>query len=38
MTGPPATGPGRAAAGWPSWTCPRRRGRSSPAAWPSSTA
>ena len=21
MTGPPATGPGRAAAGWPSWTC-----------------
>jgi len=23
MTGPPATGPGRAAAGWPSWTCPR---------------
>ena len=22
MTGPPATGPGRAAAGWPSWTCP----------------
>ena len=22
MTGPPATGPGQAAAGWPSWTCP----------------
>ena len=32
-TGPPATGPGRAAAGWPSWTCRRRRGRSSPTAW-----
>jgi transposase len=30
MTGLRATGPGRAAAGWPSWTCPRRRGRSSP--------
>ena len=28
MTGPPATGPDRAAAGWPSSTCPRRRGRS----------
>jgi hypothetical protein len=28
MTGPRATGPGRAAAGWPSWTCPRSRGRS----------
>ena len=28
MTGPPATGPARAAAGWPSWTCRRRRGRS----------
>ena len=28
MTGRRATGPGRAAAGWPSWTCPRRRGRS----------
>ena len=38
MTGPPATGPGPAAAGWPSWTCPQRRGRSSPTAWPSSTA
>jgi len=38
MTGPPATGSGRAAAGWPSWTCPRHRGRSSPTAWPSSTA
>ena len=25
--------PGRAAAGWPGWTCPRRRGRSSPTAW-----
>ena len=35
---PPATGPGRAAAGWPSWTCPRCRGRSSPTAWRSSTA
>ena len=33
-----ATGPGRAGAGWPSWTCPRRRGRSSPTAWRSSTA
>ena len=31
-------GPGPAAAGWPSWTCPRRRGRSSPIAWRSSTA
>jgi hypothetical protein len=37
MTGPPATGPGRAAAGWPGWTCPRRRGRSSQVAWRSST-
>ena len=35
---PRATGPGRAAAGWPSWTCPRPRGRSSPTAWRSSTA
>src|SRR2546423_12256521 len=34
MTGPAATGRGRAAAGWPSWTCPPGRGRSSPAAWP----
>ena len=25
MTGPPATGPGPAAAGWPSWTCPPYR-------------
>src|SRR5271165_7488286 len=38
MTGPPATGPGRAAAGWPSWTCPPHHGRSSPTAWRSSTA
>ena len=38
MTGRPATGPGRAAAGWPSWTCPQCRGRSSPTAWRSSTA
>jgi hypothetical protein len=38
MTAVPATGPGQAAAGWPSWTCRRRRGRSSPAAWRSSTA
>jgi hypothetical protein len=38
MTGRPATGPGRAAAGWPSWTCRRHRGRSSPIAWRSSTA
>ena len=38
MTGPPATGPGPAAAGWPSWTCPPHHGRSSPTAWPSSTA
>ncbi len=38
MTGPPATGPGPAAAGWPSWTCRRHRGRSSPTAWRSSTA
>ena len=36
MTVRPATGPGRAAAGWPSWTCRRRRGRSSPTAWRSS--
>ena len=35
---PPATGPGPAAAGWPSWTCRRHRGRSSPTAWRSSTA
>ena len=28
MTAVPATGPGRVAAGWPSWTCPRSRGRS----------
>ena len=34
----PATGPGRAAAGWPGWTCPPHRGRSSPTAWRSSTA
>ena len=33
MTAPPVTGPGQAAAGWPSWTCRPRRGRSSPAAW-----
>ena len=33
MTGPPATGPGQAAAGWPSSTCPPHHGRSSPAAW-----
>ncbi len=26
-------GPGRAAAGWPGWTCPRQRGRPSPTAW-----
>jgi hypothetical protein len=32
MTGQPATGPAPAAAGWPSWTCRPRRGRSSPAA------
>jgi transposase len=32
MTGRPATGPGRAAAGWLSWTCRLRRGRSSPDA------
>jgi transposase len=38
MTGRPVTGPGRAAAGWPSWTCRRRRGRSSPAAWRSPAA
>ncbi len=38
MAGPPATGPGRAAAGWPSGACPQRRGRSSPTAWRSSTA
>jgi hypothetical protein len=31
-------GPGRAAAGWPSSTCRLPRGRSSPTAWPSSTA
>ena len=28
MTGPPATGPGPAAAGWPSSTCPRSPARS----------
>src|SRR6266704_63942 len=33
MTGRAATGPGRAAAGWPNWTCLRCRGRSSPTAW-----
>jgi transposase len=38
MTGRPATGPGRAAAGWPSWTCRRPRGRSSPIAWRSPAA
>ena len=38
MTVRPATGPGRAAAGWPSWTCRRRRGRSSPTAWRSPAA
>jgi transposase len=38
MTAVPATGPGRAAAGWPSWTCRRRRGRSSPTAWRSPAA
>ena len=38
MTGRPVTGPGRAAAGWPSWTCPPHRGRSWPTAWRSSTA
>ena len=32
-TGPAATCPGPAAAGWPGWTCPRCRGRSSPTAW-----
>jgi transposase len=32
-TGPAVTCPGRAAAGWPGWTCPPRRGRSSPTAW-----
>jgi hypothetical protein len=36
-TGPAATGPGRAAAGQPSWTCPRYPGRSSPTAWRPST-
>jgi transposase len=36
-TAPAATGPGLAAAGWPSWTCPRCPVRSSPAAWRSST-
>ena len=30
-------GPGRAAAGWPSWTCRRSPGRSSPTAWRPST-
>ena len=38
MTAPPATGPGPGAAGWPGWTCRRRRGRSSPTAWRSSMA
>jgi len=33
MTAVPATGPARAAAGWPSWTCRRRRGRSLRTAW-----
>jgi len=32
-TGPAATCPGRAAAGWPSSSCPWRHGRSSPTAW-----
>ena len=32
-----SSGPARAAAGWPSWTCRRCRGRSSPIAWGSST-
>jgi Transposase. len=36
-TGPAATCPGRAVAGWPGSSCRRRRGRSSPTAWPSST-
>ena len=31
--GPAATCPGPAAAGWPGWTCPRSRERSSPTAW-----
>ncbi len=31
-------GPGQAAAGWPSWTCRLRRGRSSPTAWRSPAA
>jgi hypothetical protein len=31
-TGPAATCPGPAAAGWPNWTCPRCPGRSSPTA------
>ena len=35
MTGPAATCPGRAAAGWPGSSCPPRRGRSSPTAWQS---
>ena len=35
MTGPSATGPGQAAAGWPSSTCRLPRGRSSPTAWQS---
>jgi transposase len=33
MTAVPVTGPVRAAAGWPSSSCPRPRGRSSPTAW-----
>jgi len=38
MTGPGATGPGRAAAGSPVWTCPRCHGRSSPTPWRSPAA
>jgi len=38
MTGRPATGPGQAAAGWPSSACPPHHGRPSPTAWRSSTA
>ena len=37
MTGPPATGPGPAAAGSPTCPCPPCRGRSSLTAWRSST-
>jgi hypothetical protein len=36
MTGPAVTGPGRAAAGSPSWTCRPYHGRSSLTAWRSS--